>query len=690
MSDFLLEVGTEEIPARFLETAKEGLHKLLKDSLAAAMIASGASEVYATPRRIAAIIKDVAEKQEEGVSVKFGPPYNRAFDAEGKPTPAATGFAKSQGVTLDDLKKGVKDGVEFVAVEKKEGGKATIDVLPAILKDAVSRIPFQKRMRWGRESFEFARPIQWIVALLGESVVEFDIADVKSGRTTLAHRFLSQGPIELRNPAEYIDKLRENFILLKEDERLAVIRQGIAKIEKETGGHAVKDEDLVKEILYITEYPYPLLGSFDEQFLALPKEVLVNVMKSHQKYIPLLKADESLMPSFIFFANTVPKDDANVIRGNEKVLRARLADAQFFFDDDREIPVYDLYDRLSSIVWHVKLGTLRDKTERVRAIADALAGIVGYEAKDKIERAVRLIKSDLLTHMVGEFPELQGTMGRIYALAQGEDSETARAIEEHYLPTGGNGNLPETSLGALLSIADKLDSLVAFFSVGISPTGTLDPFALRRQALGMMKIAIEKKLHIPLKGLIEKAYESGSEIRKRVTLEETMASLLDFITTRFKFSMIEENHNQEFVESVLPVVAEDIYDGYMRLLALENQKSLQDFQRLMVGFKRVYNITKAVADENEVNRTLFREKEEEALFNLYEETKDAFFSAAGEKRYSDALTVLVGFKETIDNFFDKVFVMDKDDTVKANRLALLKKIKDMFLRYGDFSKIHTE
>ena len=690
MSDFLLEVGTEEIPARFLETAKEGLHKLLKDAFSAAWISYGESEVYATPRRIAVIIKGLAEKQEESVSVKYGPPYNRAFDAEGKPSPAATGFAKSQGVTLGDLKKGVKDGVEFVSVEKKEGGKATIDVLPAILKDAVSRVPFQKRMRWGRESFEFARPIQWIVALFGESVVEFDIADVKSGRTTLAHRFLSKGPIELHNSSEYIEKLRENFVILKEEERLSVIRKGIAKIEQETGGHAVKDEDLVKEILYITEYPYPLLGSYDEQFLALPKEVLVNVMKSHQKYIPLLKADDTLMPCFIFFANTVPREDENVIRGNEKVLRARLADAQFFFDDDRETPVYDLYNRLSSIVWHVKLGTLKDKTERVRIIAASLAPVLNYKELDKIDRAVRLIKSDLLTHMVGEFPELQGIMGRIYALAQGEDREVAKAIEEHYLPSGGNGDLPETGLGALLSIADKLDSLVAFFSVGISPTGTLDPFALRRQALGMMKIAIEKRLHVPLKGLIEKAYESGSEIRKRVTLEETMASLLDFIITRFKFSMIEENHNQEFVESVLPVVAEDIYDGYLRLLALETQKSIQDFQRLMVGFKRVYNITKALAEDNEVDRSLFREKEEEALFNLYEETKDAFFSAEGEKRYADALTVLVGFKETIDNFFDKVFVMDKADTIKNNRLALLKKIKDMFLRYGDFSKIHTE
>ncbi len=690
MSDFLLEVGTEEIPARFLEPAKEGLTRLLKDALAAAWISAGGFEIYATPRRIAVMIKDVAETQAESVSVKFGPPYNRAFSPEGKPTPAATGFAKSQGVTLEDLKKGTKDGVDFVTVEKKEGGKPTRDVLPELLKDAISRIPFQKRMRWGTETFEFARPIQWIVALFGESVIEFALADVKSGSTSLGHRFLSKGPVTITDPSQYMEKLKEAFIILKEEERLDTIQRGIKKIEEETGGRAVRDDDLVKEIVYITEYPYPLRGSFDERFLALPKEVLVNVMKSHQRYIPLLTADNRLMPYFIFFANTVPVEDKNVIRGNEKVLRARLADAQFFFDDDRKVKVYDLYDRLSSIVWHVKLGTLKDKTERVKDIAGYLASVLEYKDTRKIERAVRLMKSDLLTHMVGEFPELQGVMGRIYAEAQGEDPETARAIEEHYLPSGGNGALPETPLGALLAIADKMDSLAAFFSVGISPTGNLDPFALRRQALGMMKIIMEKRLHIPLKKVIAKAYESGSNIRKRISAEETEASLLEFIATRFKFSMIEEDHNQEFVESVLPCVSEDIYDGYLRLTALETQESIQDFQRLMVGFKRVYNITKALKEAGEPDRSLFNQPEEEALFNLYEATKDAFFSAVQERRYAEALTALVGFKETIDNFFDKVFVMDKDDAVKNNRLALLTKIRDMFLRFGDFSKIRID
>jgi glycyl-tRNA synthetase beta chain len=690
LKTLLLEIGTEEIPARFLEPAKEGLYKLLSDGLKASQTTFGEMEAYAAPRRIAVIVHDMAEKQEERTAVKYGPPYNRAYDPQGNPTPAATGFAKSQGVTFEELKKGVKDGVEFVTVEKREGGKQTIDVLPDLLKDAIARVPFQKKMRWGSESFEFARPIQWIVALFGETVIHFAVADVTSGNTTYGHRFLSKGAVVINDPSEYIEKLRANYIIVKENERMVTILDGIRKIEEKTGGKAIRDDDLIKEICYITEYPYPLLGTFDEPFLAIPQEVLVNVMKAHQRYIPIEHSKGGLMPYFIFFANTVPVEDKNVIKGNEKVLRARLADGRFFFEEDKKVKLYDLYERLSSIVWHVKLGTLKEKTQRIRTIALSLASILGYEEMERIERAVRLMKSDLLTHMVGEFAELQGVMGRIYAETQGEDREVARAIEEHYLPSGGSGELPETTLGAILSIADKIDSLVSFFSVGITPTGNLDPFALRRQALGIMRIAVEKGLHIPLERLIAEAYESGSSIRKRLSLEETRASLADFMATRFKFSMIEENHNQEFVESVLPRVSDDIYDAYLRLTALETQKSIEEFRRLMVGFKRVYNITKALTDDLAVNRGLFREKEEEALFDLFEATKTVFFASVGERRYGDSLALLVGFKETIDNFFEKVFVMDKDEAIKNNRLALLKLIKDMFLTYGDFSKIRIE
>ncbi len=690
MSDFLLEIGTEEIPARFIGPAKEGFAAILKDNLTAARISFGEMTIQATPRRMAAIIRDVSDRQSDSVTVKYGPPWNRAFDGSGAPTKAATGFAKSQGVTVEELRKMAKEGVDFIAVEKAEKGQPAKEVLSGLLGDVIAKVPFQKRMRWGNETFDYARPIQWVVALLGSEVIDFSVADVKSGNFTYGHRFLSSGKVEIADPSQYTEKLRAASIILSEEERMETILKGISRIEGEVNGRAVRDDELIKEIMYITEYPYPLKGSFEEKYLEVPKEVLINVMKSHQRYIPILNGTGELMPYFIFFANTVPADDKNVIRGNEKVLRARLADAEFFFEEDKKTPLLGLYERLSSIVFHVKLGSLKQKIDRVMEITRFLAPIVGFKDDAKIDRAVKMIKADLMTHMVGEFPELQGVMGRIYARMQGEDDEVATAMEEHYLPTGGNANLPETALGTMIGIADKVDSIVSFFSVGISPTGNLDPFALRRQALGVIKILIDKKIRVPLEELVKTAYDSGESIKARHSFEETKAALTDFIATRFKFSMIEEGHNQEFVESVLTCVENDIYDGYVRLTTLEGQKSIEDFKKLMVGFKRAFNITKAITEDREVDAALFREPEEQTLFSLYEARKQDFFALMSEKKYEDALAILVGFKETIDNYFDKVFVMDKDEAIKNNRLALLKKIKDMFLTYGDFFKIRIE
>jgi glycyl-tRNA synthetase beta chain len=686
----LIEIGTEEIPASFLEPAKQGFSKLLQDSFTWARISLGEVEVFATPRRIALLAKDVAEQQAESVTVKFGPPWARSFDESGAPTKAAVGFANSQGVTVSDLKRGVKDGIEFVAVQKVDTGRQTAEILPDILRDVITRIPFPKRMRWGEETFEFARPIRWLLVLFGHEPVSLVLADVISGNVTYGHRFLSKGALQILDPSGFMDVLRENHVILKETDRMAVIDQGIRAIENGVHGNALRDEDLLKEILYITEYPYPLKGSFDQAFLALPREVLINVMKSHQRYIPLQSESRELMPCFIFFANTVPKDDGTVIRGNEKVLRARLADAEFFFEEDRKTKLADLYERLSSIVFHVKLGTLKQKADRVRHVARSLASLLGYDGVEEVERAAMIMKADLLTHMVTEFPELQGTMGRIYATYQGESAEVAVSLEEHYLPSGSNGALPATRLGAIMSMADKVDSLVAFFSVGITPTGNLDPYALRRQALGFIRIVIEKRLHLDMERLVDAAYSCGGGIDRRSSLEETKSSLTEFIVTRFKFLMVDENHNQEFVESVLPFVACDIYDGYLRLLALESQKTLEDFGRLMIGFKRAYNITKQLTGDGMVNPSFFREKEEHVLYDLLESNKSAFFAYLRKRDYNEALAVLVSFKESIDNYFEKVFVMDQDETVKNNRLALLKQIKDMFLAYADFSKIRVE
>lgn len=685
-----MEIGTEEIPARFLEPAKEGLKKLLEDGLTQSRITFGVIDIQATPRRMTAFVNNVAEKQEETTIVKFGPPFNRAYDESGMPTKAAAGFARSQGIAPEELKKGVKDGVEFVTVEKFEEGEETKKVLTGLLPDVISRIPFQKRMRWGSGAFEYARPIQWVLCLLGDVPVEFTVADVKSGNTTWCHRFLSKGQIAVNSPEEYLDILKANYIIINEADRLDMVRSGIKRIEREIKGLAVRDEDLIREIIYITEYPYPLCGSFDEVYLNLPKEVLVNVMKSHQRYIPIEKENGQLMPYFIFFANTVPKEDKNVIRGNEKVLRARLADARFFFEEDKKTKLIDRYERLASIIFHVKIGTLKEKTERVGSVAVFLASLLSPDISSTVLEAVKLMKTDLLTHMVGEFPELQGTMGRIYATMEGENAEVAQAIEEHYLPVSGNGDLPRTTVGSIVSIADKIDSITSFFSMGIIPTGNLDPYALRRQSLGIIRIAIDRAYRIPLEELIRIAYENGSSMNGRLSFEETQAKILDFITTRFKFYMLEEGRNQDYVESVLPHVARDIYDGYERLIALETQKSVEDFKRLMVGFRRVYNITKQITDSLAVDTALFVHDEEKALYSLYEKKKDIFFSSMVQQRYEDSLAILVGFKESVDNYFDKVFVMDENESIRNNRLGTLKNIKDMFLTFADFSKIRVE
>jgi glycyl-tRNA synthetase beta chain len=684
----LFEIGTEELPARFIQPAKEGLLKLLGESLDAARIERGPITIYGTPRRIAVQIDAVKETQRDHVTVKYGPPAARAFDAEGKPQPAAIGFAKSQGVDVSELKIVKKDANELICVEKLEKGRSSLEVLPDLLAGLIGRIPFPKKMRWGAGEFEFARPIQWLVALLGEAVIPLTVAGITSGNISRGHRFLSKGPVTITHPSRYVEELRAAYVIVNEEERLAAMMEGIRTIEGKAGGQAVTDDALMQEILYITEYPYAQIGRFETDYLNLPRAALVNVMKGHQRYIPLQGPDGRLLAGFVFFANTIPRDPEQVIHGNEKVLRARLADARFFFDEDKKVKLETLSDKLSEVVFHERLGNLGEKSERIKEIALFLSTKMGVDSQ-AAARASALLKADLLTHMVGEFPELQGTMGRIYALAHGEKEEVAQSIEEHYYPIGMSGALPESDLGTVMALADKIDTLAAFFSVGITPSGNLDPFALRRQALGLIKIVIGRGLHIPLQELIGIAHDA-LRAKGKLPLEPVRQTLTDFILTRFKFSMIEEGHNQEFVNSVLPATADDIYDGFTRLRALETQKSIEDFVRLMIGFKRVYNITKALTDAAEIDTGLLAEREEQDLFQLYSEKRAPFLSAVRAREYEAGLAILVGFKETIDRYFDKVFVMVEDERVRGNRLALLTKIKDMFLAYGDFSKIRVE
>jgi glycyl-tRNA synthetase beta chain len=690
MNDLLIEIGTEELPARFIENSKEAFKSLIEESLIARRISFEKIEVFGTPRRIVAYVTNLSGKQEEILTLKYGPPTDIAYDQTGNPLKPAIGFAKSQGVSVDELIRVERDGIEVVAYEKKEGGRKTEEILPEILKETIQKIPFPKRMRWGYETFEFARPIKWLLVLYGEKVIHVKIADVISGNVSFGHRFLKQGPILINNPREYFSKLKDAYVIVDDKERKRLIVDGINRIERESNAKALYDESLLNEILYITEYPYGLKGKFHNSYLKLPVPVLINVMRSHQRYIPLGHEDGTLEPSFIFFANTLPKDERVIIRGNEKVLKARLDDASFYFEEDKKIDLFSLYEKLASLMYHEKIGTMKEKVERVEKIADYVARVLDIQQPDKVKRASKLLKVDLLTHMVGEFPELQGKMGRIYAELKGEDKEVSSAIEEHYYPTSTEGKLPETRLGTIMSISDKIDTLVSFFSCGISPTGNLDPYGLRRCAIGLVRILVEKGINLSLQELISIGYKEGEKIRNRLPLDDVKYELTDFVVTRFKYLMIDRGYDQDLVESVIPWASLDLYDAYMRLLTLNEIRSVPDFEKLIVGFKRVFNITKKMEGTYEVKKELFQKKEEEILHSVYEIKKDPYLLLMKERRYRDALSSLIEFKDPIDRFFEKVYVMVEEESVRNNRLALLKNIKDMFLLFCDFQKIKSD
>lgn len=690
MSDLLVEIGTEELPARFIEEAKDGFVSLLRETFDSQRIKFSEISSYATPRRLAVIVKDLSQKREETVTIKYGPPVRIAFDEHGNPKKPAFGFANSMGVPLENLIKVEKDGVLVLACERKEGGEKVEDVLPNFLEELIPKIPFPKRMRWGYEKVEFARPIRWILALYEEKPIKLRIADVESGSVSFGHRFLRPDPIEIKKPSEYLSKLEEAFVIVDQKKRRDIIIEGIKRFERDLKASAIYDESLIQEILYLTEYPYALLGSFDATYLELPEPVLINVMRSHQRYIPLSSESGKLMPNFIFFANTIPKDESIIIKGNEKVLKARLDDARFYFEEDRKLDLFRLYDRLSSLTYHEKIGSMKEKAERIKGIALHLAESLGYKDLEKVEVASRLLKTDLLTHMVGEFPELQGRMGRIYAELRSIDTEISQAIEEHYFPHGSEAALPSTKLGTIMALSDKIDSLVSFFSVGISPTGNMDPYGLRRCAIGLLRILLELEIHINLQETIKKAYDLGSTIRTRNPLNEVLQDLEEFLKARFKYLLIDLGYEQDLVESVLPWVRIDPYDSYLRLKALRKMRENFDFQRLIVGFKRVYNITKKIEDSEPVLPDLFEKEEEGRLYSKYLDTKETYYELLGKRKYDQALDLLTSFKDPIDRFFDNVFVMVDEEMVRRNRLSVLSKIKSMFRDFCLFEAIRSE
>jgi glycyl-tRNA synthetase beta chain len=686
--ELLLEIGTEEIPAAFLPKAIRDMNEIIRKEFSVRKIHHGDIRTMATPRRLCLCVADLSEKPEDQLVEKLGPAKGIAFDKDGNPSKAALGFARGQGVDIAELQTINTEKGEYLCCRKKIIGEDTRSLLPEILLKLIVSIPFKKSMRWSNLEFRFARPIHWILSIYGGKTVPFTIENVASGNRSRGHRFMSPKPFVVKNMKEYLEKCRKNYVIVDPEERRKTIQDEAATMATEVDGSIFCTDDLLQTITYITEYPTAVRGNFDKEFLKIPKEVLTTAMMSHQKYFPVVDSKGQLLPHFITINNTLARDPSVVARGNEKVIRARLADAKFFFDEDQKTPLEAHFDKLKQVVFHVQLGTSYEKVLRFREIARHITEKINPALKESVDRTAVLAKADLETQMVCEFTELQGIMGREYALIAGENPIVAQAVYEHYLPVAAGGNLPETDEGAIVSIADKMDTIVGFFGINMIPTGTADPYALRRQALGIINIILNKQYALELSDLIEKGMAVYGNKMKRPAAE-IKSDVLEFFRGRFENQIISLGHPYDVVNAVLDAGDSDLAKSFKKIEAMEAFKSHKDFAPLAIAFKRVGNIIKGAASGS-VDPGRFDCDEEKRLFDAYLRIKDQVSGYINKDDYRSALTELALMRTPVDDFFENVLVMSKDETIKLNRLSLLKEISDLFHKIADFSKIVTE
>ncbi|MCR5438191.1 MAG: glycine--tRNA ligase subunit beta [Selenomonas sp.] len=678
--DLLLEIGTEEVPAHvmpgILAQLKENAEKAFKEN----RIAFGSVRTIGTPRRTALIVKDLAEKQEDVSSENRGPSVQIAFDADGNPSKAAQGFARGQGVDPKDLVE--KDGYVYAMVH--EEGKATAELLQDLLKDLICGLSFPNNMCWADLDFKFIRPLRWIVALLDNEVIPFEVAEVKSGRTSRGHRFLSQGDFEIADANSYEKACEENFILVDQDKRKAMIREQIEEVAKANGGKAEITEDLLEEVLYLVEYPTALCGKFEDKYLNLPAEAVITPMRDHQRYFPVKAADGSLLPLFITVRNGGKEHLETVQHGNERVLRARLEDAQFFFDEDRKKSLEEHREKLKTVVFQQGLGTMYEKSERLMELAAFIADELGADEKTHkhAKRAAELCKADLVTGMVQEFTELQGIMGREYAKLDGECENVAIAIDEHYMPRFAGDNQPQTEAGRIVSVADKIDTIVGTFSRGKIPTGSQDPFALRRQALGLVHMMIEAKYTLSLSKVVAKAMDLY-QITDEAARTKMQNDVADFMRLRLKNVL--EDVRYDVVDAVLDNV-DDLYAVSLRAEAVAKFVASDAAVANIQAFVRAANLAKK-SESAAIDEALFTTDEEKNLYQVYTATASSLDSLVAGRDYTGAIDALTELSAPIDAFFEGVMVMDKDEKVKNNRLGLLKSIDTLVKRVADFSKV---
>ncbi|MBU5440471.1 glycine--tRNA ligase subunit beta [Paenibacillus sp. MSJ-34] len=687
--DLLLELGMEEIPARFIRQAMEQLKERTAKWLNDSRIEFEQVQAYAAPRRIAVLVGGVAEKQQDVREEVKGPSKKIALDENGGWSKAALGFARSQGVDPEQFYFKELGGVEYIYANKSRIGTETFSALSDGLMQIITAMNFPKNMRWGGYEFKFVRPIRWIVSLFGDQVVPMEICGVRSGNVTRGHRFLG-GETAIAQPSEYVERLREQFVIADVEERERLIVGQITALSEDKGWKIAVKDDLLEEVLFLVEYPTVLFGTFDPAFLHIPQEVLITSMREHQRYFPVLDDGGKLLPYFVTVRNGDAKSLDLVAKGNEKVLRARLSDAKFFYEEDQKLAIADALAKLDSIVFHEELGTIGDKVRRIRAIADRLAGLLhaDEETARYVSRTADICKFDLVTQMVYEFPELQGVMGEDYARKAGEPEQVARAIFEHYQPRFAADGTPASLTGAIVSIGDKIDTIVGCFSLGMIPTGSQDPYALRRQAAGIVQIMLDRKMACLLSELFELALQvhEASGLLKR-SADEVRKDLYEFFGLRVK-NVLSDTVRYDVVDAVMAAgfddIAQTVLRGQYLMQAVTGQS---DFKTTVDSFNRVNNLAAKSTGAAEANPALFAHAAEKRLYEKAIDVRSRYKEALAAGDIGKALAELSSLKQPITEYFDHVMVMDENEAVRANRLATLAGIAADLQTFADFSKL---
>ncbi len=692
--DLLIEIGTEELPPKALKLLMSAFAEAIRDGLEAAGLGFSQLNGYASPRRLAVIAKDLQAAQADRSVQRRGPAVTSAFDGNGNPTRAAQGFASSCGVSVEALQKLETDKGSWLAFTVEETGQSAAALIPDIVRQALKRLPVPRRMRWGNLDAEFVRPVHWIILLFGDDVISADILGITSGRHSRGHRYHHPGPINIDAPGNYVGLLEgEGKVIVDFDSRKIKIREQVEAAAGVAGGVAVIDAALLDEVTGMVEWPVAVQGSFDERFLEVPQEALISSMKNHQKYFHVVDDNNRLLPVFITVSNIDSTDIDKVRQGNERVIRPRLSDADFFWQQDCKRTLESYSDNLKTVVFQKKLGSLFDKSHRVSLLAKRLAGLIDADPRDA-ETAARLCKCDLMSDMVNEFPDLQGIMGRYYALNDGEPEEVASAIEEHYLPRFAGDRLPPSKTGQAVALADRLDTLVGIFGIGQAPTGDKDPFALRRAALGILRIAIEFGLPLDLQSLLEQAADNYQHVNNITITRNDLAAVFDFILGRLHVYYVNKGFEHDEIDAVVSLRPKHLNELDHRLHAVKAFRAMPEAQSLATANKRCHNLLKKAQAEgivlpDSIDAGKLNDAAEKSLASAVNDMKQHIAPLVTSFDYAEALKQLAGLRDSVDSFFDKVMVMVDDEALRNNRLALLQELRNLFLQVADISCLKT-